>query len=104
MFYPGLLDFYCPVSEDLLNLAQTASEPETADCHDTGENGEDNFVSPELFEDPSGGSEGEGKLEAVAKPPLKETITKLVAEGSLSHQQVGVLESLLDYSLFERAT
>ena len=95
MFYPGLLDFYCPVSDNLLELAHATNESSDIVCRNsTEEERSIIFVSPELFDDPatmatSGEAEGEPKGEC--KPSYKETITKLVTEGRLSHQQVRAL-------------
>ena len=94
MFYPGLLDFYCPVPDDLLELARATSESSDIVGHNsTEEEQSDKFVSPELFDDPAASAvatsgEAEGELMGERKPPYKEMITKLVTEGRLSHQQV----------------
>ena len=96
MFYPGLLDFYCPVSDDLLELAHATNKPSDIVGHNSPEGERSgNFVSPELFDDPEAAvatsGEAEGKLKGECKPPFKETITKLLTEGRLSHQQVCAL-------------
>ena len=144
MHYAGLLDYYCPVSTDLLllaagattkqlpeelvvaqhhppashntvgsaTLATTTAEQSGAEegCIDIKQKREtdDDFVSPELFEDPlpsdgaasgtstrSSGAAGHGgrhhhqgrpALMRTA-PPLKETIAKLILEGRLYYNQ-----------------
>ena len=141
--YGGLLNHYCPLSSHLLSLASDHSVPESA-TYDSVHAGaantdlpskqaqqslkpnhkeDDEFVSPELFEDPlstttttvttaaedggagcisnSGAAADPGgavdnceQLTVMATdnpslppPPLKETITRLVSQGKLTHKQ-----------------
>ena len=100
MFYPGLLDYYCPVSDDLLKLAGSVSQADVADCNTVerkknekgkeereGHN-EDNVTSPELFDDSLGTSDAKDGRETISsKPSVKDAITKLASEGRLTHKQ-----------------
>lgn len=96
VFYPGLLNFYCPVSKSLLSVARRAREPEVVSPVDAGEGevvSDPCLSTPELFEEnplPVSGEAVEEVKEKVtdAKPPLKVTIAKIVTDGSLSHKQV----------------
>ena len=141
--YSGLLNHYCPVSNHLLSLASDHSVLESAtydNVHAGTANADlpsnqvqqsskpnckedDEFVSPELFEDPlstttttvataaedggagcvsnSGAAADPGGVvddceqltvmatdnPSLPSPPLKETITRLVSQGKLTHKQ-----------------
>lgn len=72
-----------------------AKKPEVSSCNGMEKEGEDVFVSPELFEEPLQSCEeaidyeelGEKEAASTTHPSLKEAITKLVTEGRLSHKQ-----------------
>ena len=103
MYYPGLLDHYCPVSDDLLKLAASVSQPNVTSCCRVEEKkeegcGKDDGASPELFDGPLDtsevrGGENGGQLLG-SKLSAKDAITRLTSEGRLPLKQASKLLEL----------